>query len=242
MRYEDKAVAGISLHQVVDLLGDCGGGAYKSLAGADHDHQLPDRQGLGFGSLAPFFGRGDRVAMRAHTGPPFRHQLVSHLGVDVRQGAVGVVSRQVPVPQLFQKIDGGRAAHLLATDLVGMVICLCIGGTEDEGGGRQDQQLISATAIPGQPSFHVGIEGLTRFQIAMSAKYGISARSRELPALIGVSCLKNHRTALGAPGHIKPPDDVEKLVVVLEAAHVSRAKEPACRLVGCYLVSLPGAE
>ena len=38
VRNEDKAVAGISLHQVVDLLGDCGGGAYKSLAGADRYH------------------------------------------------------------------------------------------------------------------------------------------------------------------------------------------------------------
>ena len=116
----------------IDLVGHGGRTTNKALACADGDHELADRQVLGFGALSPFFCRGERVAVHAHARPSFRNQLLSHLRVDIRQRAVGVVSREVPVPKLLQELDGGGATDLLAAHFVGIIVRLSVRGAQGQ--------------------------------------------------------------------------------------------------------------
>ena len=104
---------------------------------------------------------------------------------------------------------------------------------------RQDEQLIGGTTVASQPALHIRVEGLTRLEGAMAAEDGISGGRRELPALVGVTRLKYHRTALRAAGDIEPPHDVEELVVVLERAGFAWPEERAGLFVRHHLVSLP---
>ena len=64
----------------------------------------------------------------------------------------------------------------------------------------------------------------------------------ELPALVGVAGLEDHRAALRAARHVELPLDVEVLPWCDEGPGLGVAQEGAGRLVGDDLVAVPGVE
>ena len=61
--HQDEAVARVGLHVQIDLLGHLGRCADKLLTACDGDHQFPDAQVLGLGTLAPCGGDRLRVTV-----------------------------------------------------------------------------------------------------------------------------------------------------------------------------------
>ena len=207
------------------------GGADERLPPGDLDDQLADRQLLRGRALAPLVGGGDRVAVHPHARPAPGDGVLAGVGIDVGQRAVGVVGGQVAVPQLLEELDRGLPADLLQPDLVGEFLRLGVGVAEHERGGRQDQQLVVGTAVPGQPALDVGVERLPVVERAVPAEDRVGRRRRELPALVGVAGLEDHRPALRAAGHVELPGDVEVVVVMLRSDR--RRRRPGTRRTPC---------
>jgi hypothetical protein len=242
VRDENESVAGIRLNQRVDRLGDCRRGPDERLPPGDFDDQLADGQAL-LRCLGPPLRRGgQRIAVHPHAGPAAGDGVLARIGIDIGQRPVGVIAGQVPVPQLLEELDRGLPADLLKTHLPGQLSGVGVGVAEDEGRGRQDQQLVWRPAVLGQAALDVGVERLAFGQRAVPAEDRVRARGGELAALLGVAGLEDDRPSLRAARHVELTADVEVHVVVLERARLGLGEELAGRLVGDDLISAPGVE
>ena len=85
----------------------------------------------------------------------------------------------------------------------GLLLRLGVGVAEHERRRGQDQQLVAAAAVPGEPALDVGVERLARLERAVPAEDRVGAGGGELAALVGVAGLEDHRTALRAARHVE---------------------------------------
>ena len=130
-----------ALLQQRDLIGDLGGRADKLLAAGDGDHQFADAQVLGLRAVPPCGGDGLRVAVAdAALGDG---RVVGR--IDVGQRAVGVVGRQVALPDLLEHRDRGGPADLLQADVARLVGGFTWGVAQDE--RRRGKHLDTRSAL-----------------------------------------------------------------------------------------------
>ena len=134
-------------------------------------------------------------------GPPCARRS----GVDIGQRPVRVVVGQVAVPQLLQEADGGLAADLLPANVAGQLLSLGVGVGQDEGGRRQDLDLVGRPPVSAS-ALDIGVEGPPGFEGAVPAEDGVGGPGRKIPARFGVARLKYDRPALGGPGTLKRPE------------------------------------
>ncbi len=120
--------------------------------------------------------------------------------------------------------------------------CLRVGVPEDEGGRGQDLQLVVRTAVPGEPALDVRVELPSRVEGSVPAEDRVGAGGGELPALVGVARLEDHRTALRAARHVEVALDVEVPAPVGEGPGPRVAQEGAGSRVGGDLRAVPGVE
>src|ERR1700722_2802312 len=127
---------------------------------------------------------------------------------------------KVAIPQLFEELDCRLRRHLRQSYLTREILGFRIGVADDEGRGRQNKQLVTTTTVTGQPAFDVFVKRLPGAQCAVPGEDRIGRSGREIPSLVRVAGLKNHRSPLWAPRHVEPPVDVEMRVLVTEFARV----------------------
>ena len=85
--------------------------------------------------------RGEGVTVHPDAGWTLGDGVLPRFGIDVGQRPVGIVGRQITVPELREESDGGLPAHLLEAYLVGHLLGFGVGVAEDERGRGQDEQI-----------------------------------------------------------------------------------------------------
>ena len=157
--HEDEAVGGVGLHELVDLVGHLGRRADERLAPGDLDDQVADAEVLGLGPL-----RATSAAVASGSwyirARPWMIDVADTSGSIVGQRPLGVVGRQVAVPQLLEQQDRRLRADLLAADGVGLLGGVLGRVAEHERGRREDLQLVGRAPVVGQAALDVGEERL----------------------------------------------------------------------------------
>ena len=237
VRRQHEPVGATGPHEVAHRLGHVPGRSDEGLAAGRLDDELPDAQLLGVRQVAPEAGRLQRV--REHAGPTLDDRVGRHVGVDLGERALGVVGRQVAVPQLLEQQDGRLRAHLLAPDHVGLLGGVGRVVAQHVRHRRQDLQLVGAAAVAGQAALGVGVEALCVGQARVTAEDGVGGAGGQLAAAVGVARLEDDGVHLGAAGHVEVPVDVELRAVVGERARRSLTHEAARVGVGHQIVVGP---
>ncbi len=194
------------------------GRADEGLAAGDLDDQVADGQVAGLGPAAPLGGGGDRVGV--HAGPALDDRGRVDVGLDLGQGAVGVVAGQVPVPHLLQQQDGGLGADLLAADVAGALGRLLGRVPQGEGGGGDDLELLGPAPVAGEAALDVGVERPGGVGPGVAREDGVGGGRGQLAPGVAVARLEDDRVALRAAGRREPAPDVDVAAGVLELAAV----------------------
>jgi hypothetical protein len=138
-----------------------------------------------------------------------RPRLGVDVGLDLGQRPVGVIGRQIPVPELLEEHDRVGAAHLRAAHLAGELVRLGVAVAEHERRAGQDEQLIGGPAVACQARLDVTVEALPLFEPAVAREDPVGVAGRELTPGVGVAGLQQDGSALRQRGDRELPGDVD---------------------------------
>src|SRR3984957_16546530 len=153
--------------------------------GRDELHRLPE------GVVVVRREPGDLLRSGAEAALGVDERLLRERGVQVvlpevmpgeRAAELGQRAVEVPVPGLQVKLD-----------LAG----LRVGVADVDRDGRHDDDLVRASALGGGASLEVAVERLRLRNRRREGEDALADRRAEIPALLGVAGLEDHRLALG---------------------------------------------
>ena len=100
-----------------------------------------------------------------------------------------------------------------------------VGVADDHADAGQDDDLVRVPALRQRPALDVGVEGLTLFDGRGVGEDALADGRAQVPPLVGVTGLEDHRLALLGPGDIERPGHLEVLAPVVKRVLPGRVEE-----------------
>ena len=147
VRDQDEPVAGVGLHVLVDGGGDGFRCADEVLPAGDLDDHLAQRESLGGSQFPPLPGGGDRVGVHPDAGPALAMVFSPTSGSTSGSGPSGSLSLRSRFHSCSANLMAVWPLTCCRRTCARVLLRLLLGVTEDEGGGRQYQQLVAAPPV-----------------------------------------------------------------------------------------------